>query len=294
VPDVGAGLRRVHGNSGRGRGLWPCAVFETAAACDLLLTCVLNGDQFMATDVLTDPDSQDLARALLRLAIRYALSASYPAQGAFGGSGTASSTPLIVGKAASAVTLALSAGKVTYGGEQQVKLTVRVRPQFTGVPAGQVVISAGTMRVCALTLRAGAGSCRPGATGLMAGLYTLTARYRGDRNLRPGTATARLTVGRARSVTGLRLSARRVRYGHEQGERLSVTVRPQFVGVPAGIVAITGRRGTVCTLVLHAGKASCTLRRRQLTPGNYHLTATYHGNRDFTRSTATATLTVTR
>ena len=49
--------------------LWPCAVFETAAACDLLLSCVLSGDHFMATDVLTDPCTQDLARALLRLAI---------------------------------------------------------------------------------------------------------------------------------------------------------------------------------------------------------------------------------
>ncbi len=49
--------------------LWPCAAFETAAACDLLLSCVLNGDQFLATDVLTDPCSQDLAWALLRLAI---------------------------------------------------------------------------------------------------------------------------------------------------------------------------------------------------------------------------------
>ena len=44
-------------------------LFETAAACDLLLSCVLNGDQVMATDVLTDPSTQDLARALLRLAI---------------------------------------------------------------------------------------------------------------------------------------------------------------------------------------------------------------------------------
>src|SRR5258708_23358882 len=49
--------------------LLPCAVFQTAAACDLLLSCLLNGEQFMATDVLTDPSSQDLARALLRLAI---------------------------------------------------------------------------------------------------------------------------------------------------------------------------------------------------------------------------------
>ena len=49
--------------------VWPSAAFETAAACDLLLSCVLNGDQFMATDVLTEPGSQDLARALLSLAI---------------------------------------------------------------------------------------------------------------------------------------------------------------------------------------------------------------------------------
>jgi hypothetical protein len=45
------------------------AVFETAAACDLLLTCVLNGDRVFATDVLVEPRSRELAWALLRLAI---------------------------------------------------------------------------------------------------------------------------------------------------------------------------------------------------------------------------------
>jgi hypothetical protein len=49
--------------------MWPAAVFETAAACDPLLSCILNGDQVMATDVLTDPCTQDLARALLRMAM---------------------------------------------------------------------------------------------------------------------------------------------------------------------------------------------------------------------------------
>jgi hypothetical protein len=46
-----------------------CAVFETAAACDLLLTCVVNGERCMATDVLTEPCSRDLARAMLRLVV---------------------------------------------------------------------------------------------------------------------------------------------------------------------------------------------------------------------------------
>jgi hypothetical protein len=44
-------------------------LFETAAACDLLVTCLLDGDQAMATDVLTDDDTRDTTVALLRWAI---------------------------------------------------------------------------------------------------------------------------------------------------------------------------------------------------------------------------------
>jgi hypothetical protein len=47
----------------------PSLVFETAAACDLLLSCVINGDQILVTDVLTEPGVRDLARLLLRQAI---------------------------------------------------------------------------------------------------------------------------------------------------------------------------------------------------------------------------------
>src|SRR6266568_3931502 len=47
----------------------PRPLFETAAACDLLLSCVLDGDQVLATDVLVEPCSRDLSRALLRLAV---------------------------------------------------------------------------------------------------------------------------------------------------------------------------------------------------------------------------------
>jgi hypothetical protein len=41
-------------------------LFETAAACDLLVTCLLDGDQAMATDVLADDDTRDVTVALLR------------------------------------------------------------------------------------------------------------------------------------------------------------------------------------------------------------------------------------
>jgi hypothetical protein len=44
-------------------------VFETAAACDLVLTCVIFGDQTFSTDVLADDDTRDLAVGLLRWAV---------------------------------------------------------------------------------------------------------------------------------------------------------------------------------------------------------------------------------
>jgi hypothetical protein len=44
-------------------------LFETAAACDLLVTCLLDGDRAMATDVLADDDTRDTTVALLRWAI---------------------------------------------------------------------------------------------------------------------------------------------------------------------------------------------------------------------------------
>src|SRR6266516_5229023 len=48
---------------------WLREWFDTAAACDLLLTRVLEGDQVLAADVLTDPSSRYLAKKLLQWAI---------------------------------------------------------------------------------------------------------------------------------------------------------------------------------------------------------------------------------
>lgn len=44
-------------------------VFETAAACDLMLTCVMRGEQAFSTEVLADDDIRDLAVGLLRWVI---------------------------------------------------------------------------------------------------------------------------------------------------------------------------------------------------------------------------------
>lgn len=44
-------------------------VFETAAACDLVLTCVVRGDRAFSTDVMAEDGTRDLAVGLLRWAV---------------------------------------------------------------------------------------------------------------------------------------------------------------------------------------------------------------------------------
>ena len=71
APGLDNALSRVHGDRRGGGGPHPSwrELFETAAACDLLMTCLLDGDQAMATDVLADDDTRDTTVALLRWAI---------------------------------------------------------------------------------------------------------------------------------------------------------------------------------------------------------------------------------
>jgi hypothetical protein len=92
--------------------------------------------------------------------------------------------------------------------------------------------------------------------------------------------------------TAMSLSTNKVTYGHEQSERISVTVRARYSGTPAGTVTVKAG-GTICSITLASGKGSCKLAARQLRPGTYHLIASYPGNHDFLGSaSARKTLTV--
>ena len=93
--------------------------------------------------------------------------------------------------------------------------------------------------------------------------------------------------------TALSLSSAKITYGHEQSERLSVTVRARYSGIPAGTVAVKAGAATICVIHLKAGRGSCALTARKLRAGTYHLVAAYVGSAGFLRSTAPAkTLTV--
>ena len=73
--------------------------------------------------------------------------------------------------------LTLSAGTVVYGHEQSEKLSVKVKAANGEPLAGAVAVKAGSTVVCTIKLSDGVGSCRPTASKLKPGTYSLAAKY---------------------------------------------------------------------------------------------------------------------
>ena len=113
--------------------------------------------------------------------------------GTAGSKPVTATTTLQLGKAPTTTRLALSAGSVKYGNEQSERLTVRVVPRFSGVPAGTVIVRAGSVVVCSISLVSSAGSCTPAASKLAAGSYQLVASYVGSANF-IASASAKLSL----------------------------------------------------------------------------------------------------
>ncbi len=95
------------------------------------------------------------------------------------------------------------------------------------------------------------------------------------------------TTSFATTTTNLVASPVSVVYGHEQAERLSVSVSPRFRGAPpTGTVTVKSSTGALCVITLSSGKGSCRLSPKQLEPRTYSLVATYGGSSNFKSSTS--------
>ena len=57
--------------------------------------------------------------------------------------------------------------------------------------------------------------------------------------------------------------------------RLTINVKPKTGGTPAGTVTVTAGQTTIAVVTLKRGKATWTLRPRQLRTGTYQLTGSY-------------------
>jgi Bacterial Ig-like domain (group 3) len=214
------------------------------------------------------------------------LTASYAGSGDFAGS-TSVAAFLAISQATTTTVLSLSARTVDYGDEQSERVAVAVTSEYVGVTSGTVTVKSGTRRVCVATITAGKGTCALAASMFAAGTAALTASYAGDGDFAASYSGARtLAVAKADPALAVRMSAGTVVYGKEQGERLSVTVRPEHAGTPTGRVIVKSGDATVCVITLVAGKGSCALSARSLRVGAHDLVVMYPGSADFTSSAA--------
>jgi hypothetical protein len=223
------------------------------------------------------------------------LTATYSGSTNFTPSTSAAKTLTVAANRTTKTALSLSAARVTYGDEQAEHVSVTVT-SLSGTPGGTVAVKNGTVTECTFTLSSGKGSCTLTATKFRVGTHGLAAAYSGSSNFTGSASAAEtLTVSKASTKTTLSLSASKVTYGHEQAERLSATVTPQYSGTPGGTVAVKNGTVTECTFTLSSGKGSCTLTATKFRVGTHGLAAAYSGDGNFTGSaSASKTLTVVR
>jgi hypothetical protein len=224
---------------------------------------------------------------LLHTSSRGTFTYSVTATSEDGQTGTASITYTV---GASTTTLKLSTTTVTYGHEQVAHLSVTVSPKHPGLmPTGRVTIGESGTSLCVITLSSGKGSCTLSTKRLNnTGIYHLSASYSGSTDI-SGSASGNQTliVAKATTRAALKLSTTTVIYGHEQTERLSVAISPQFAGtMPTGTVTVKMSITTLCRITLSSGNGSCRLSAWKLKAGTYSLVATYGGNTNFRGSSS--------
>jgi len=93
-----------------------------------------------------------------------------------------------VAMATSTTSLELSSPTLVHGHEQSDKFSVGVKAEYSGVPAGSVVVRAGTRTLCTVRLSHGGGSCSTWKSALAAGTYSVTASYSGSANFIASTS----------------------------------------------------------------------------------------------------------
>jgi hypothetical protein len=79
----------------------------------------------------------------------------------------------------------------------------------------------------------------------------VTAAYGGDANFLRSTVTAgTVMVTRASVRVRLTVAPTSVTFGHEQLARFTVTLAPQYLGVPTGTVHVMAGKTRLCTLAI--------------------------------------------
>jgi hypothetical protein len=224
------------------------------------------------------------------------LTASYSGDVSYAAASSTKAVP--VTRAATTTGLTVSPASMTFTGEATtVKLSVGVASPAGAVTGGMVVKSGDIVLANCndVALTAEKATCTNSAGILAPGRYGYIAYYDGNADFAPSaSATRHLTVSKAKTTTTLTLAKTTVTYGHENAEKLAVSVSHVGGVFAAGKVTVRIGGTVLCTISLRQGSGSCTLASKRLQVGTYHLTAGYLGNGDYYGSVSSSkTLKVT-
>lgn len=120
----------------------------------------------------------------------YLINGGYPGDRTYDGSEASTSTLTITPEPTSA-SLTLSAASIKVGHEGAEHLTVRIKPQTNGTPSGKVTITAGSVRLCQISLAKAKASCTLAGANLKPGSYKLVATYPGVSPYAGSTSAAK-------------------------------------------------------------------------------------------------------
>jgi hypothetical protein len=156
-----------------------------------------------------------------------------------------------------------------------------------GTPTGTVTFKSGAAVLGKQTLSGGTASFSTSA--LAVGIKSITATYSGDTKYAASTsAPISQTITKATSTTAIISSLNPSVSGNSV--TLTVSVAPQFTGVPVGTVKLTLGTTVLTTLTLANGTASYAT--TTLPPGSDVIKAAYSGSGNFSGSSVSITQTV--
>ena len=214
------------------------------------------------------------------------IKATYAGDSVFSGSSSLVLSQVVKGLPTTSSVSSSSSSSI-YGQTITFTATV-VSTSDTGIPTGTVTFKSGTKSLGKVTLST-SGTATLATTALGVGTDSVTVTYSGSTKYAASTSTAIFqTVTKATSTTAIASSLNPSFSGNSV--TFTVTLTPEFAGVPTGTVKLTLGTTALATVSLVSGKASYTT--TTLPTGADAIKATYGGSVNFTGSSVSITQTV--
>ena len=184
----------------------------------------------------------------------------------------------------SSTTLSSSANPSVFGQTVTITAAVVPVPPASGTAQGSVTFKEGTTTLATVTLD-GSGMAAFVTSSFSVGSHTITAKYNGDGNLSPSSATPLIqVVNRDDTTTTVVSSVNPSVFGQPVSFTATVTANAPGSGMPTGTVTFFDNGTMFDTKVLVASQAASTT--ASLSVGIHSITVAYGGDGNFNPSTS--------